>query len=86
MSGAACEVLATEVQTELTEQAPQLVNNLSLMMLRVTEEGPVSSVEESTQNYVVPITLAWAYSECWQLRPDNLPMKRITLTMDMLRG
>ena len=80
MGGASCEMLATEVQREFTEQGPRIVRALGLHRFQVTDVGPISAVEEATQNYVVPVTVGWAYNEKWKLSADALPLKGIDLT------
>lgn len=80
-TGAATEILATETQRELTQFSPIVREDLQLSQFAVTEVGEISEVEESTENYVVPITLGWIYQESWRLRPMALPLRRISFSM-----
>lgn len=80
-TGASTEVLATEVQRELTEFAPAVREYLGLLKFAVTEVGAISEVEEATENYVAPITIAWAYEENWVLEYQSLPLRRIALSI-----
>ena len=82
-TGAATEILATEVQRELTEFGPVIGESLGLHKFQVTEVGAISEVEEATQNYVVPVTIGWAYQQTWRLDPDSLPLKGIALTVNV---
>ncbi len=79
-TGASCEILATEVQRELTQYAPAVRQYLGLHKFAVTEVGAISEVEEATENYVVPITLGWIYEEHWRLNVEALPIRRIPLS------
>jgi len=83
-TGAACEILATEVQREFTQHAPYLIKYLHLHKFQVTEVGPVSEVEEAAQNYVVPVTIGWAYIEKWKLALDALPLKAVDFDLHTL--
>lgn len=80
-SGAAASVLATEVQRDLTQWFVVLGPYHGLLRLQVTEVGAVSEVEESSQHYVVPIVVGWAYEEKWSVRPDALPLQTVAMTI-----
>ena len=73
-SGAGAEVLATETQRELTQFTPALRDSLGLLRLQVTDIGEIGELEEATENFVVPITVAWGYNEIWTLRPEALKL------------
>lgn len=83
-TGASTEILATEVQRELTQFSPIIRQYLGLHKFVVTEVGTVSEVEESTENFVIPLNLGWAYEENWVLELESLPLRRIPL--DQLCG
>ena len=78
-TGAGTEILATEVQRELTQFTPVLVSYLKLLKFKVNEIGPISELEEATENFVVPITVGWAYEEKWSIDPASLPLKAVRL-------
>jgi len=82
-TGASCEILATETQRELTQFAPVVKEKLSLVKFSVTEVGAISEVEESQQNYVVPITVGWAYQETWKVIPEALPLRHVDLSFQI---
>jgi len=78
-TGAAVDLLATEVQRELTEFAPVFKEYLGLLAFAVTEVGAVSEVEEATENHVVPVTVGWAYTETWALAKEAPPLWEVSL-------
>lgn len=82
-SGAGCEILATEVQRELTQFGPVILQQLGLHKFQVTEVGEVSEVEESAQNFAAPITIGWAYEETWQIEPEALPLAGVVLEVNI---
>jgi hypothetical protein len=82
-TGASCEILATESQRHLTQVAPAVVQLLDLLRFQVTEVGAISEVEEATQNYVVPVTVAWAYQENWKLVPEQPPLQGVAVEVNV---
>lgn len=80
-SGAGVEILATEVQRELTQFGPLMVEYLGLYNWQVTEVGAVSELEESRESYVVPITVGWAYGEMWKLSRESLKLRKLPLSV-----
>ncbi len=77
---AEAEWLAIEVQREILQMSPVLAQELSLMKLDVVQVGECSEIEESSENYVVPVVVTWAYEERWQLVMQALALRRVTLT------
>lgn len=80
-TGAGVDILATEVQRELTQFSPAIRQYLGLAKFQVTEVGAISEVEESTENFVVPVTVGWAYQENWTLRYESLALRRFPLSV-----
>lgn len=80
-SGASVEILATEVQRELTQFAPTIVEYLNLYKWQVTEVGGIAELEEAKESFVIPITVGWAYSEQWQLELESLKLRKIPLAL-----
>jgi hypothetical protein len=78
-SGAQAELLSTEVQRELTEFGPIILCVLGLMRFQVTQVGGVSILEEAQENFVVPVTVGYAYEERWAIRPQAARLKSISL-------
>jgi hypothetical protein len=82
-TGAAAEILGTEVQRELTEFGPAIRSDLVLSKYQVMEVGEIAIVEEATQSFMVPVTIGWAYEESWQLRPDALKLTGFNLQINI---
>ena len=82
-TGASVDILATEVQRELTQFAPVYVKLLGLHKFQVTQVGEISELEEATENFVVPITVGWAYEETWSLTPEALRMMAIDIGFNL---
>lgn len=80
-SGASADILATEVQRELTEFAEALREELGLHLFQVTEVGAVASVEEARENFVVPVSVGWAYEESWQLELESRKLRTVALSV-----
>jgi hypothetical protein len=85
-SGAAAEILGTEVQRELHQFHPVIVQYLGLLRYGVTEVGGVGEIEESKEGFVVPVTVGWAYQENWRLAQEALKLRRAPLTASVLLG
>jgi len=80
-TGAEAELLSTEVQRELTEFGPVVSRSINLMRYQVMEIGQVQQVEEATQNYVVPVSVGYAYEQRWVIRQQAPRLKRVSLSM-----
>lgn len=78
-SGASAEILATEVQREVTQFAPAIVQYLGLHKWQVTEVGGVAELEESRESFVIPVTVGWVYEERWKLELESLKLRKVTL-------
>lgn len=79
-SGAATEILATEVMTYLTSFSLPIRRELGLRQFAVAEVGDIQELEESSENYVVPITVGWGYEFNWAIHDGSLPLGGISLT------
>lgn len=84
-TGASADVLATAVQRELTQFAPAIAQYMGLFRWQVTEVGAASVVEEARQNFVVPVTVGWAYDEHWKVEQESLKVRKLTLAT-LLQG
>ena len=80
-SGASTEILATEVQRELTQFEYLMVQYLGLYSWQVTEVGGVAEVEEARESFVIPITVGWTYSEMWKLSEEALKLRKVPLSV-----
>ena len=79
-SGAQAEALSTEVRRDLAEFAPAILKTFYLHRFQVVEVGPISELEESTENFMVPVTIGWAFQESWQLLQQAPRLKTISLS------
>lgn len=75
------ELLAYEVLDELIGFSALLRQPLGFLKLLVSEVGELGILEEASQNFVVPITVAYAYEHGWQLRQTLPPLKSISLSL-----
>ena len=80
-SGASAEILGAEVQRELLQFSPVLINYLGLFHFTVTEVAGISLLEEDRQTYVSPVTVAWAYEEKWTLERESLKLRKMPLSV-----
>jgi hypothetical protein len=80
-SGASVDILATEVQREITQFHPAIVEYLGLYNWQVTEVGVIQEVEEARESFVIPVTVGWAYGEMWKLRGESLKLRKIPLSV-----
>jgi len=74
------EKLAAEVYRELNEFGPAFREVLNLMRFEVTEVGEIMILEEARQNFVVPVVVAYAFTEQWHLNREVPVMRRIDMT------
>ena len=74
-SGTACEILAAEVDRELTQFGPEISRRLRLKRFQVLEVGPVSLLEEAQQHFAVSVTVASAHEESWRLEEHSRPTR-----------
>ena len=79
-TGASAEILASEVMSHLVACLYPIRRHLGLRQFSVTEVGAIQELEESNENYVVPITVGWGYEHTWQLREESLPLQSVSLT------
>ena len=78
-SGASTEILATEVQRELTQFHPVVTGQLGLLSWQVTDVGGLAELEEASESFVIPVTVAWTYTEKWKLSVESLRLRKLDL-------
>lgn len=78
-TGASTEILATEVQNHILACMYPIRRHLDLRQFSVTEVGAIQELEESSENYVIPITIGWGYEQTWELKDDSLPLQGVSL-------
>ncbi len=80
-SGAGTEILATEVQREISQFHPVITQYLKLFSWQVTDVGGIAELEEAKESFVIPVTVAWAYSEQWQISLEALKLRKVPLSV-----
>ena len=84
--GAEAQILATEVNKVMLWFAPQIMAELELQRFVPLEIGEVSALRESTENYMVPVSVAYVVPEFWSLQPDAPRLRRIVFrTSEVLK-
>ena len=66
--------LAAEVALQLMQFAPIVERWLDMLRLELVGIGELSKLEEATENFVVPINIAYAWLEQWELIPLDDPI------------
>lgn len=79
-TGASTEILATEVMAHLVACTHPIRLHLGLRQFSVTDVGAIQELEESSENYVVPITVGWGYEHTWELKDGSLPLQGVSMT------
>jgi hypothetical protein len=82
--GGEVEVLGAEVFRELLEFGPLIRRTLDLKRFSVPELGPVHELQEATENYAVPITVAYVSGLTWSIEQDAPKLKRFVLSANLL--
>jgi hypothetical protein len=80
-SGAQAELLGTEVQRELTEFGPAIRQALDILRVQVMQMGAVTGLEEARENWVVPVTVGYGYSEQWRLTQIAPKLNAVSLSL-----
>lgn len=78
-SGASAEILAAEVQREMLQWHPVIVQYLGLYSWQVTEVGTASEIEEARESFAIPVTIGWTYTEMWKLSLESLKLRKVPL-------
>lgn len=78
-------VLGAEVFRELLEFSSVIRRDLDLNRFSVAELGQVYELQEATENYAVPVTVAYASNLTWSIELDAPKLKRIVLSANLLR-
>lgn len=79
-TSAGVDILATEVEHLFSGFAHEISQYLSLLKFDVTEVGQISKVEESKENFVVPVTVGWAYQDKWAVWDESFTLRRLPLS------
>lgn len=85
--GAQAELLASEVQKQLTGFGPIIQKYVpSLLRFEVVDIGPADKIEEAKESFGVPVTVGYAYEERWVLRQEAPPLTQINITLSTILG
>jgi hypothetical protein len=83
--GGEVEILGAEVYRELLGFCSIIRRTLNLARFGVGELGPVNELQEATENYAVPITVAYASVLSWTIEQDVPKLKRFVLSANLLK-
>lgn len=75
------EILATEVANELSEIGVELTRRANLTRFMTAKVGMAGKLEEDTENFVIPVTVGWAYQHIWRSEVESRKLKTIKLSM-----
>ena len=79
-SGMQAELLGSEVQRYFTEFALYLAKDVGLTRLQVTELDAPAKLEESNENWVVPVTVGYTFSEAWKVSLQAPRLKAVVIS------
>jgi len=85
-SAASAELLATEVQRGLLQFGPAISAQLQLVKFHITEVGAPAEIEESKENFAIPISIGWCYQETWELTRESMKLAAMVLDFDPTVG
>ncbi len=80
--GGEAEQLSAEVSQELMKFAPIVRHWLAMLRVELVSIGPLSKLEEASENFVVPVDIAYAFDQEWELLSLDDPfLKEIRLNI-----
>jgi hypothetical protein len=82
--GAETQILATETAKVIAWYGPLITDQMNMHRWGITKIGALSALQESTENYVVPVDVAYVAEESWTLQVDAPRLKRIVFNTDAL--
>lgn len=72
--------LATEVEVYFDIFSPELRAELNLLQLTTVDQAQPGQLEESSESWISPVTVAWSYNVGWTLKPVALKMNSIGMS------
>lgn len=84
--GAETQILATEIAKLLVWFGSEIADEFGLFRFLVTEIGELAAVQEATENYVVPVSVAYVAEERWELQLEAPRLKRIIFDAEEIIG
>ncbi len=83
--GAEAENLGAEVYRELIEFGPVIREMMNLHKFLLSEVGELSIIDdEGTENFVVPVSVTYAFEEAWEITQATPKLSKITLSLNTL--
>jgi hypothetical protein len=77
--GGEAEELAAEVMNELMKFAPIIREWLNMLRVELVGIGELAKLEEASENFVVPVNIAYAFLQGWELLSlDDPALVKIT--------
>jgi hypothetical protein len=76
---AQAELLATEVYVRLIQYQQAIQREFLFSRFRVAEVGPLAKLEESSESFVVPVTVAYSFIDAWSVWSAAPFLKRIVV-------
>jgi len=73
------ELLSTEIFLRLIQYQQAIQEEFMFNRFRVAEVGPLARLDEHSESFVVPITVAYAYVDAWQIWSTAPFLKRLVL-------
>jgi hypothetical protein len=80
-SGAQADLLASEVQREMTEFGPVIQRSMRLHRFQAVEVGEIGELEESTEHFVTPVVVAYAFEQRWVVLQQAPRLSAVSLSM-----
>ena len=78
--GTEAEILAAEVYREMMQFGPVIRSELGLKRFVLVSVGALFELEDSKENYGVPVTVSYVADENWRLIQQAPVLKRIVLS------
>jgi len=82
--GAETQILATEVARLLLWFGPMIMDELELHRFVPVSIGALHALKEATENYVVPVSVAYASWEGWSSQEEAPRLKRVVFKAEEL--
>ncbi|RIZ71260.1 MAG: hypothetical protein D0530_04860 [Methylococcales bacterium] len=80
-SAAEAETLGTELFFQLVEFKPLLQQEFMFLKLKIDNFGQIAKLEESSEHWVTPITVSYAFSHAWVIDKIAPVLKSISLVV-----
>lgn len=81
-SAAQAELLAEEVQREIVQFAPVILEYFHhIKRIGATQIGAVAQIEESDERFVAPVTIGYCYEQKWKVK---MQAPRLNISLSLL--